>query len=342
MQRTFIVIFFLSASLWLVGVFVLSLVMFHVAWSMLFLRMFSSDSDSRVSSIPLSLSRRIHSDIIVLIKESIIILSLSFIACVICFAVIFFLFIVALLIISSVVIVVRLPLFLMLILVVISADCSIMLQVILIIVFIFILVLLIGSVKRLMLIMMSSSCVAARRLCRTAMKVVAVFITFVCYFAVFSILVFPIEDICGWSLPIFAFHLPVLILLLRLKLVWALYLFVEMVVNRSCLLHLNRFVVSLRYSSVLFVSLSFSLCVSVWLLPDKTIFLIRCPSRFLLYVYACRSCVRTPLITILRLLWCSLIDGYLALYGWESLNSASQSVVVWCEMRRLYSLGSVR
>ena len=185
---------------------------------MLFLRMFSSDSDSRVSSIPLSLRRRIHSDIIVLIKESIIILSLSFIACVICFAVISFLFIVALLIISSVVVKVRLPLFLMLILVVISADCSIMLQV-LIIVFIFILVLLIGSVKRLMLIMMSSSCVSARRLYRTAMKVVAVFITFVCYFAVFSILVFPIEDICGWSLPIFAFHLPVLILLLRLKLV---------------------------------------------------------------------------------------------------------------------------
>ena len=341
MQRTFVVIFFLSTSLWLVGVFVLSLMMFHVAWSMLFLRMFTSDSDSRVSSVPLSLCRRIHTDIIVLIKESVIILSLSFIASVICFAVISFLFIVALLIISSVVVIVWLPLFLMLILVVISANFSIVLQV-MIIVFIVILVLLISSVRRLMLIMMSSSCVAARWLCRTAMKVVAVFITFMCYFAVSSILVFPIEDICGWSLPIFTFHLPVLILLLRLKLVWALYLFVEMVVSRSCLLHLNRFVVSLCYSSVLFVSMSFSLSVSVWLLPDKTIFLIRCPSRFLLYVYACRSCVRTPLITILRPLRCSLIDGYVALYGWESLNSASQSGVVWCEMRRLYSLGSVR
>ena len=64
-----------------------------------------------------------------------------------------------------------------------------------------------------------------------AMKAVAVFITFMCYFAVSCILVFPIEDICVWSLPIIDFHLPVLSLLLRLKLLRALHLSIEMVVN---------------------------------------------------------------------------------------------------------------
>ena len=213
-----------------------------------------------MSSIPLSLSRSVYDVIIVLIKESIAILSLSFIASIISVAVVSFLFIVALLIISSVVVMILLPLILIVILVVISTDCSIMLEVLIIVIVSWV-VLLIGSVRWLMLIKMSRWCIAARRLWWGSMKVAAVFIIYMCYFSVSCILIFPIEDICGSSWPIIGFHPPVLSLLLRLKLVWALYLSVEMVVNRSCLLHLNRFVVSLRYSPVLCLYVFRFVCV---------------------------------------------------------------------------------
>ena len=166
----------------------------------------------------------------------------------------------------------------MIILVIVSADCSVLLQLlwcslnifcttVLIIVFVDRVVLLIGgSVRRLMLIMRSRCSVAIRRLCWTAMKVIALFITCMCYLVISCIRVFPIEDICGWSRPIFDFYLPVLSLMQRLILVWALYLSIELVVNRSCLLHLNHFVVSLHASSVLFLSLCLSLCVCLYLI----------------------------------------------------------------------------
>ena len=89
---------------------------------------------------------------------------------------------------------------------------------------------------------------------------------------------FPMERICeSRRRPILDFHLPILLwlLLLVLKLVWALYFSVELV-NLSCLLHLNRFVVSL------FALRLSVLCMRVclYIVPDKTIFLIRCPSRY--------------------------------------------------------------